>query len=207
MKTGLKPLRSQIPVKILTAGIAVMSALTLSSLLPGLLSGMGSSPLDTVLAQQGPMNDQVIRGSGLSVPRYVSLKSDRINIRNGPGLDHKILWVFRRAGLPVEVVKEFHGWRQIRDAEGSKGWVLGAMLSGRRTALVLPEERKAGRRRHVKLYRSDTTSSASVAKVEAGVLANVMGCTGTWCEVTVGRLRGHIEQKNLWGIYPDERVK
>src|SRR5262245_55806966 len=83
-------------------------------------------------------------GSGLAVPRFVSLKSDRVNLRQGPGTDYPTAWVFRRAGLPVEVIKEFESWRQVRDAEGTTGWVLGSMLSGRRTALILPWEVKAG---------------------------------------------------------------
>ncbi len=33
-------------------------------------------------------------------------------------------WVYRRAGLPLEVIKEFEGWRQVRDADGAAGWVL-----------------------------------------------------------------------------------
>ena len=82
----------------------------------------------------------------LPIPRFVSLKSDRVNLRQGPGIEYPIAWVFRRAGLPLEVIKEFEGWRQVRDADGTTGWILGVMLSGRRTALVLPWEAKAGQR-------------------------------------------------------------
>ena len=82
--------------------------------------------------------------SGLALPRFASLKSDRVNLRQGPGTDYPTAWVFRRAGLPVEIVKEFESWREVRDAEGTTGWVLGSMLSGRRTAVVLPWELKAG---------------------------------------------------------------
>ena len=80
--------------------------------------------------------------SGLPVPRFVSLKSDRVNMRKGPGTDYPTAWVYRRAGLPLEVIKEFEGWRQVRDADGASGWVLQTFLSGRRTALVLPWEVK-----------------------------------------------------------------
>ena len=41
------------------------------------------------------------RGTGLPVPRYVSLKTDRVNLREGPSKDHRTAWVFQRAGLPV----------------------------------------------------------------------------------------------------------
>src|SRR5262245_12595892 len=75
------------------------------------------------------------RGTGLPVPRYVSLKTDRVNLREGPSKDHRTAWVFQRAGLPVEIVAEFETWRRIRDSEGTEGWVLHSLLSGRRTAL------------------------------------------------------------------------
>ena len=77
-------------------------------------------------------------GTGLPVPRYVSLKTDRVNLREGPSKDHRTAWVFQRAGLPVEIVAEYETWRRIRDSEGTEGWVLHSLLSGRRTALVMP---------------------------------------------------------------------
>src|SRR5437868_15043292 len=90
-------------------------------------------------------SQQVIPGAtGLPVPRFLSLKSDRVNMRKGPGTDYPTAWVYRRAGLPLEVIKEFEGWRQVRDADGATGWVLQTFLSGRRTALVLPWEVKPG---------------------------------------------------------------
>jgi len=147
--------------------------------------------------------------SGLPVPRFVSLKSDRVNLRQGPGTEYPTAWVFRRAGLPVEVVKEFESWRQVRDAEGTTGWVLGSMLSGRRTAVILPWEVKAGQgQQPLAVLRDDDSERASaVAQVEAGVLANIITCDGKWCRVSVGGFRGYIEQAKLWGAYKDEVIK
>jgi len=143
--------------------------------------------------------------SGLPVPRYVSLKSDRVNMRNGPGTDYPTAWVYRRAGLPLEVIKEFEGWRQVRDADGAAGWVLQSFLSGRRTALVLPWEIKPGvAAPKVALHYDDSERSRPVAMVEAGVIANVGSCDGRWCHVTIDKFRGYIEQKKLWGVYEGE---
>jgi len=50
-------------------------------------------------AQQPPPGGRL--GTGLPVPRYVSLKTDRVNLREGPSKDHRTAWVFQRAGLPV----------------------------------------------------------------------------------------------------------
>ena len=147
--------------------------------------------------------------TGLPVPRFVSLKSDRVNLRQGPGTDYPTAWVFRRAGLPVEVIKEFESWRQVRDAEGTTGWVLGSMLSGRRTAVVLPWEAKAaGSQPTLALLRDDDSERAApVAQVEAGGLASIITCDGQWCRVSVGGFRGYIEQAKLWGAYKDEVIK
>ena len=146
-------------------------------------------------------------GSGLPVPRFVSLKSDRVNLRGGPGTDHRILWVFRRAGLPVEVVKEYQGWRQIRDAEGGTGWVYGALLSGRRTALVLPWQLTKDNTAQTELRESGSATAKTLAFIQAGVIASVLKCTGQWCEVAISNVRGFINQKMLWGVYPNEQFK
>src|ERR1700751_441145 len=74
--------------------------------------------------------------SGLPIPRYVSLKSDHVNVRAGPTKDNDVSWVYTRPGLPVEITAEFENWRRVRDSEGSEGWVYHSMLSGRRTAVV-----------------------------------------------------------------------
>ena len=76
--------------------------------------------------------------SGLPVPRFVSLKAGRVNVRIGPGEDYKIAWVFTRPGLPIEVIQEFANWRRIRDSDGTVGWVFQSLLAGKRTAVVAP---------------------------------------------------------------------
>lgn len=146
--------------------------------------------------------------SGLPIPRYVSLKSDRVNLRSGPGTDYPTTWVYRRAGLPLEVIEEFETWRKVRDAEGTVGWVLHSLLSGRRTALVLPWELKEGKPPpQVSIRSSDSERSGAIAIVEAGVIADVQSCDGAWCFVSVDRYRGYVEQRKLWGIYEREEVK
>lgn len=147
-------------------------------------------------------------GSGLPVPRFVSLKSDRVNLRNGPSTEYPTGWVFRRAGLPLEVIKEFEAWRQVRDAEGTTGWVLQTLLSGRRTGLVLPWEIKKGQPKpQVPIYESDSERSRIVVNVEAGVIANLHTCDGRWCRVSVENYGGYLEQKKLWGVYDGEAIR
>ena len=146
----------------------------------------------------------------LPLPRYVSLKTDRVNLREGPSKDHRTSWVFQRAGLPVEIVGEFETWRRIRDSEGTEGWVLHSLLSGRRTALVTPVAKGNGT--PIPLRDRADEGAGVLARLQAGVIASVKQCSGAWCRVIVVMpnardLDGYIRQERLWGVYPDERVE
>lgn len=138
--------------------------------------------------------------SKLPIPRYVSLKSDRVNLREGPSKEHPTLWIYQRAGLPVEITAEFETWRKIRDSEGTEGWVLHSLLSGRRTALVAPWKKEPQL-----LMASD--HSTPVAKLGPGVIGNLRGCDGKWCRIASKDFDGYIQQENLWGVYPGEKVE
>ncbi len=109
--------------------------------------------------------------AALPVPRFVSLKSDKVNVRKGPSTDQSIVWVFSRAGLPVEVIAESDNWRRVRDSEGADGWVFHSLLSARRTVLVTPWSKGEER---VPLYNSNSTSSRAVAELQSGVLGSVL---------------------------------
>lgn len=141
--------------------------------------------------------------TGLPTPRYVSLKSDRVNLREGPSKDHRTSWVFQRAGLPVEITAEFETWRRIRDAEGAEGWVLHSLLSGRRTALVSPWT-KTGL---LQLFEAADEKSPVVAQLQPGVVGNIRSCNGKWCRIYGQGFDGWIAQDKLWGVYPQEKLE
>ena len=152
------------------------------------------------------------RESGLPVPRFASLKSDEVNVRKGPGKEYPIAWVFRRVGLPVEIVKEYGNWRQIRDSQGSEGWVFHALLSGRRTMVVLPWEISRAKSRPANVKMTPIFDKASrkgnvLVEVEPGVIGSVFKCDRTWCNVSVMNYRGWILQKTLWGVYAPEVIR
>ena len=148
--------------------------------------------------------DQVGTASGLPVPRYVSLKSDRVNLREGPSKDHRTTWIFQRAGLPVEITAEFETWRKVRDSEGSEGWVLHSLLSGRRTALVTPWKKDGPA---IIVRKKPDGESAPTAKLEPNVLTNVRSCDKTWCRVNGDGFDGFVKQADLWGVYPNEVIE
>jgi SH3-like domain-containing protein len=160
-------------------------------------------PLDSLA---GPETGSV---TGLPVPRYVSLKTDRVNLREGPSKDHRTTWVFQRAGLPVEIIAEFETWRRIRDSEGTEGWVLHSLLSGRRTALVKPWSREP--KETIILHERADEKAEIMAQLQTGVIVTLRQCTGIWCRASIARpaahdISGFVKQDKLWGVYPNERL-
>jgi SH3-like domain-containing protein len=142
--------------------------------------------------------------SGLAVPRFVSLKADRVNVRRGPNKDNEVAWVYMRAGLPVEITAEYENWRRIRDWEGAEGWVYHSLLSGRRTVLVTPKAKTVDEL--IPIYEKADARSELAARLQPGVLATVKHCTGTWCFIAGDGFEGWIEQERLWGVYPNETM-
>ena len=143
------------------------------------------------------------RATGLPLPRYVSLKSSNVNVRRGPGQEYDIAFTFVRAGLPVEITQEFDTWRKIRDSEGSEGWVLHSLLSGKRTAVVAPWQSDG----QFSAHRRADGSAAVVAYLQPRVVAEVERCDGDWCLLKGESFEGWMEQERLWGVYPQEKFE
>jgi SH3-like domain-containing protein len=156
-----------------------------------------------ILAPCAAIADPVGPVTKLPLPRFASLKTDRVNLREGPSKDHATKWVYERAGLPVEITAEFEIWRRVRDSEGIDGWVLHSLLSGRRTGLVTPNKKGE----NAKLYARASTSADLAATLQSGVIVNIRNCDGAWCLVDGDGFKGYIEQEKLWGVYPDEKIQ
>lgn len=171
---------------------AVLAAL--AALMVALMAFPLATPARAAGEQIGPV-------TGLKLPRYASLRYDKTNVRIGPTKNHDTAFIFQRAGLPVEIIAESDTWRRIRDAEGGEGWVLASLLSGRRTALVAPWKRN-----EILTLFSRPVTGEMVAKLQAGVLANVKTCLNNWCRVFGEGFDGFILQSELWGVYPDEQL-
>lgn len=149
-----------------------------------LMIGLGAGPAQAAGERQTP--------SGLPVPRYVSLKFDKVNARAGPGDDHRLLWVYRVRGLPVQVVAETAEWRRICDPEGHLVWVHKRTTDGRRMTMNMHGD-PAPLRRRPKL------ESRLVAYLSPRALATLVRCEDEWCRVRAGEVTGWVPQGELWG--------
>ncbi|MGI9400620.1 MAG: SH3 domain-containing protein [Rhizobiaceae bacterium] len=148
-----------------------------------------------------PAQAAAIGPSGLPLPRYVSLKSGRVNMRIGPGRAYQVQWLYLKRGLPMEVIQEYDNWRKVRDPEGNEGWVLHSLLSGERTAIVAPW---SGEKKLISMRRDPDNTAPLAARLEPGVVASVNECAQGWCRLSTEGVAGFVDQKLLWGVYPGE---
>jgi SH3-like domain-containing protein len=175
---------------------------------PAALLALGGMPGPAWSPVWSPVWSQAWAGSdavtsGLPVPRFVSLKADRVMVRGGPDKDHDVAWIYTRAGWPVEITAEFENWRRIRDCDGAEGWVYHSLLSGKRTAAVQLKAKTD----LAPLYQTPDVHSAMTARLQVGVLGSVKHCTGAWCQISGDGFAGWVEQSALWGVYPGEKIE
>lgn len=130
--------------------------------------------------------------SGYPVPRYISLKFDEVYARAGPGEDHRLLWVYRVKGLPVQVIAENSEWRRICDPQGGLAWVHKRVTDGRRTVLrtqggALP------------IHSKPKNDADVIAYLNPRAMAALVRCEDDWCKIRVDRVSGWAPAKGLWG--------
>ncbi|WP_095590167.1 SH3 domain-containing protein [Actibacterium ureilyticum] len=151
-----------------------------------------------VLAWAGAAAHAGERGAvtNLPLPRFVSLKAGEGNVRRGPGLSHRIDWVYQRRNLPLEVVGEFGHWRRVRDRDGIGGWIHYSLLSGARTVIVEEDM--------LPMRRAADPDADIAARAESGVIARLGPCKQDWCRIGAGGIWGWVPKTALWGVKPDE---
>jgi len=169
--------------------------------LPAAAQGMDDAPVPVPVVQKkdAPCKPGFGCVTSLPLPRFVSLKGDEGNARRGPGLTHRIDWVFTRPGMPLMITAEYENWRRVEDQDGAGGWVHYALLSGVRTVLVTTDMAE---------FRAAPDRAAEVrAQAEYGVIGKVIECRPDWCRISAGGERGWVEKTALWGVAPGEVVE
>jgi len=137
--------------------------------------------------------------TNLPLPRYVTLKTGEGNARRGPGLTHRIDWVFTRAGMPLRLTAEYENWRRVEDQDGVGGWVHFTLLSGVRSVLVVQDM--------VAFHTRPDPTAEVVLRAEANVIARLLQCLPEWCRLGVEGGKGWVPKTALWGVDPGEIIE
>jgi SH3-like domain-containing protein len=149
---------------------------------------------------QMPMVLAARQGSGLPIPRFVSLRASEANMRAGPGEQYPIKWKYRKPGLPLEVTAEFDHWRRVRDWQGAEGWMHSSMLTSKRAIIVTGDERP--------LRARPDLASPLLARIGGKVVGRVLTCPkgGEWCRIEIAGVKGWMRRSEMWGVYREEAI-
>ena len=134
-----------------------------------------------------------INGSGLKIPRMVSLKNSLTFMRSGPGKDFPVKFELLQKGYPLKIVAEYNNWRKVETFDKISGWVHTQLLSSFRTGLII---------KTTFLKTIPSSSSNSLAKLLPNLLINVKKCNNKWCKIEILKnkvFRGWVQKRVIWG--------
>lgn len=174
---------------------AALFGVMLAQNAPG-MAQTAAGPADATASTTAPRDPTKGAVTNLPLPRFVTLKSGDGNARRGPGLTHRIDWVFIKSGMPLLLTAEYENWRRVEDAEGFGGWVHYSLLSGTRSVLVSQDM--------AEFHTSADAASEVVFQAERGVIGKLLECSVDWCRVNTNSEKGWVEKAALWGVNPDE---
>lgn len=137
--------------------------------------------------------------SGLPLPRFVSLKASKANLHRGPAQNSEIEWVYVKKNMPLEIIAELDYWRQVRDYQGTTGWMHKVLLSSKRRYVLVEKN-------PVTLRKTIHNDSPVIATLDPGVIAQLLECKGSVCMLDIEGLRGWAPRASLFGVYPNEEV-
>jgi len=161
------------------------------------VSNANSQEINSSISQSA--DDLGAVATSLPLPRFASLKSDNVYVRAGPSMDYPIKWIYKKEGLPVEIVQEFDSWRKIKDDQGGVGWVHKILLTGKKTASINSAD--------LPVAYNNLKMDRPMVKFEKGVIVSMEECQKLMCRVLFTPYEGWIEKKYLWGVYGSEIFK
>ena len=149
----------------------------------------------------GAENVATANKTGLPLPRFVSLRADKVHFRTGPGLQYPIEWVYQKQSMPVEIIAEFETWRKVRDWQNTQGWVHQSTLVGKRMLIIINSTQA--------IRKNGDSGSPVLAEVEPGVLGKLVRCEveNDWCKVQIDKYEGWLRRTQFWGVYPKELIE
>ena len=122
---------------------------------------------------------------------YLTLRNDKVNLRQGPSLNYPIKLVYNKKFLPILIKDKSGNFRKVLDHENNSGWIHISQLSKKKAALSILDE--------LIVFQKPSIYSKPLVKLEIGRLCLVKKCKNDWCKIKTGGFSGWVEKQNLRG--------
>ena len=143
--------------------------------------------------------NEIGKVTGFKIPRFVSLKSNDVNLRIGPSTNYPIIINYIQKNFPVEIIKEHDVWRQVKDIEGNIGWIHAPLLKGDRYGIIFSKNDSASIFNYPNGIKIGKIGNKNIVKIEK--------CLEKWCLISLKKNKGWLIKNDLWGIYSSEIYK
>jgi SH3-like domain-containing protein len=144
--------------------------------------------------------ENIGKTTGFKIPRFVSLKSNDVNLRVGPSKNYPKILNYKQKNLPIEIIKEHADWRLIQDIDGNSGWILGSLLKGDRYGIIISNSNEES-----KLFNFPKGNQIGI--IGKNNIIKIKKCLTQWCLIQYKKNKGWIKKENIWGVYKDEIYK
>lgn len=123
---------------------------------------------------------------------FLTLRYDKVNLRQGPSKEYPIKIFYKKKYLPVLVQDQSDNFRKIRDHENNSGWIHVSQLSKKKSAIVIEDE--------LIMFRRPTIYSEPLVVLQKGRLTKIIKCNEEWCKASSSKYKGWIKKEGLWGL-------
>ena len=138
--------------------------------------------------------------TGYNLPRYVSIKSNDVNLRVGPSINYPIIIKYIKQNYPIKIIEEYKDWRQIIDINNNNGWIHKSLIKGERNGIIVSKKKS-----NLKIY--NTQDGKIIGEITSGSLISLNKCKIDWClisDINNQHQKGWIEKENIWGVDKNE---
>ena len=125
--------------------------------------------------------------------KFLSLKNNEVNLRQGPSFEYPIKLVYKKKYLPVMVIDKSETWREIKDYQNNSGWIHVSQLSKKKSGINIKKNNI--------IYKKQTIYSEPLVRLEIGRLVLVKKCNTDWCQIKTGGYSGWVFKNTLWGKF------
>ena len=123
---------------------------------------------------------------------FFSTKFNEVNVRNGPGLNHLLIYKILIKGYPLKVISEFDNWKKVRDFSGRVGWISKSQLTSERYVItIIPDQY---------LYKFPKIESKKIALVKKESLLKIIREHEGWLLLESDGVKGWITKNAVWGL-------
>ena len=123
---------------------------------------------------------------------FLTLRNDKVNLRQGPSFEYPIKLFYKKKFLPVLVQDTFDNFRKIKDHENNSGWIHISQLSKKKAAITIDDE--------LLIFSKPSIYSRPSAILKKGRLCKIHKCNDEWCKVSVEKYKGWVKKNSLWGL-------